>query len=173
MSLLKTSWLTFAGAATFTVAIPWWVINPFDAERSEVGPPQAPRPIAISWPQIPTSALAGRLFFGLPGNGASADDANSADVANSSSAVPPLPAQNSDPTPILVGTIVNRAGSAAAILRLVNGESRVATRGDTVDGWRIGAITHGHASLTREDRTEQIAVATQTIATSVNEMGIQ
>ena len=170
MSLLRTSWLALAGALTSAVAIPWWLISPINVATSDIGPPPRPRPIAVTWPQLPASALSGRLFFGQPNRAALPEDDGASDPVSTPPGLPPQPSPAIESMPILVGTIVNRAGAAAAIVRLSNGESRVVTRGNTVDGWRIGHITNGHATLAKAERTERISVATQTTVASANEM---
>ena len=164
MSLVRNSWIALAAAATVFIVTPWWLVRSHGAAHEDQGPLPAPHIMAIHWPALPVAALGGRLFFGQIGQVADAQNMSTADMANATPPPPPPP-----PAPTLVGTVISRTGRTVAILRLTSGTSQVVTSGDVIEGWHVTAIANGHATVTRDGRSDHLAVATPTVASNSNE----
>jgi len=144
MSLVRSSHLILAGAALAAVLVPLEIV------RAPAGPDTAALPFGGELPPLPSApglapeALAGRLFF--------------APLAPIPSAEPGAPAIEPAATPLpqLAGTATSRRGRAVAILKLASGETRMLSRGESVDGWTVSAIGNASVTLVQGDRSERL-----------------
>lgn len=157
MSLIRSSHIRFAGAALLAVIIPWWWMDSGSADEVVAIPFQGRAPRLETPPPVPEQALAGRLFFGpVDARGPADAMAQATDPAAT-----PTP-----PVPTLLGTATSRRGRAVVLLKLASGETRLASRGESIDGWTITRIAEGAATLTNAGVTQTLELPRSTAAAS-------
>ena len=157
MSLIRSSHIRLAGAALLAVIIPWWWMGGGSADEVLVIPYQGRAPRLETPPPVPEQALAGRLFFGP------------IDVQNPVDGMaqgPDPTAAPSPPIPTLLGTATSRRGRAVILLKLASGETRLASRGESIDGWTITRIGEGAATVTNAGVTRTLELPRSTAAAS-------
>lgn len=156
MSLIRSIHMQLAAAALLAVLVPWWLIDSDDAVEAG-GFPFPGRALALPEPpRVSEQAMGGRLFFAPVDSGAP-DPA--APAATQVAAAPP-------PVPTLLGTATSHRGRAVAVLRLVSGETRLAARGESVDGWTVTAISEARVTLINQGVTQRLELPRSTAAST-------
>jgi hypothetical protein len=150
-SLITRDRLILACSAAAALIIPVWLLAD-DSPAPE--PPLAGRLTSFGRAEIeqPADALAAPLFNPdrtapeeLEGDGNMTADAG----ASATPAAPP---------PSLVGLIVGRGTPGLALVRGSDGQTKLLHPGETIDGWRIGAISASGATFDMNGQQEHVGL---------------
>ena len=152
MSLLRMSHILFGGAVLAAIAVPWWVVASLNPQAAARLPFDGDERRLAQVPDIPASALQGRLFLG--GADYATAQAQAGDpAAVAAAAPPPLP----EP-PKLLGTAISRRGRGVAVVKLTSGDTRTVARGEVIDGWQITRIADASITVVQNGETRQLSL---------------
>lgn len=152
MSLLRTSHFVLAGAVVAAIVVPWWVVAGLNPQAAARLPFNGEERRLAQVPDIPATALQGRLFFG--GADYAETQAQVSDPAAVAAAAPP---PLSEP-PKLLGTAISRRGRGVAVVKLTSGDTRTVARGELVDGWQITVIADAAITVVQNGETRQLSL---------------